>query len=173
LATFTIFNCSIGSSAQTPSCSQCIDRNGCLFSEENVCLAPNDLLGNLGVKSCPLPKIRNISPGNGPVNGGTEISITGTNLGTDRSEVKISLTDPDNVDEDPLDCLIKDYKKQNIEFETIICETPAVPKPKNYLIKIELIKGLNKGGIPFLSTILNIRHIEFLKKLKKTLIYSK
>ena len=55
--------------------SRCVPRDTCL---QNLVSAPN----------CPLPEIADITPLTGPWEGGTEITISGSNLGSDVDDVR-------------------------------------------------------------------------------------
>ncbi|XP_060095626.1 plexin-D1 [Heteronotia binoei] len=86
MMTVEIYNCATGSA----DCSQCLGRRDlghqCIWSESSSsCRLNTESLQIPGM--CPPPEIRKIEPLNGPLEGGTLITIRGRNLGRRFSDV--------------------------------------------------------------------------------------
>ena len=122
-----------------PTCSLCNARDGCTFSNENNC----NLLQNGGTKypneQCPAPEITSIYPSNGPLDGGTRITISGTDLGVDVTTVSVFMRQSNRRRKrsgNQLQCEI--LKDEYVIAETIICKTKRVSNPANFEIFVKV-----------------------------------
>uniref|UniRef100_F7GEJ6 Plexin-D1 n=1 Tax=Ornithorhynchus anatinus TaxID=9258 RepID=F7GEJ6_ORNAN len=83
MMTVEVYNCAMGSS----DCSQCLGREDlghrCIWSEGCRLYTHHQPI----TMPCPAPEIRKIEPLNGPLNGGTLLTIRGRNLGRRFSDV--------------------------------------------------------------------------------------
>ncbi|XP_054831796.1 plexin-D1 [Eublepharis macularius] len=114
MMTVEIYNCATGSA----DCSQCLGREDlghqCIWSESSSsCRLNAESLQIPGM--CPPPEIRKIEPLNGPLEGGTLITIQGRNLGRRFSDV-ISAVKIGSVKCSPL-------QDRYIVSEEIVCWT--------------------------------------------------
>uniref|UniRef100_V9K841 Plexin-B2 n=1 Tax=Callorhinchus milii TaxID=7868 RepID=V9K841_CALMI len=84
----TLYNCSYGRS----DCNLCLaaeERYGCVWCLKgamSICEYKN--LCSKDINSCPAPTIQEIDPMNGPQEGGTLLTIKGSNLGKSAEEIK-------------------------------------------------------------------------------------
>ncbi|KAH9425398.1 hypothetical protein DERP_006006 [Dermatophagoides pteronyssinus] len=88
---FTIYKCQyLGAYAGRADCSLCQTRDnkfGCVWCQ-NQCLYNDQCLDSPVINSCPPPRIDYIHPISGPIEGGTLVSIEGSNLGSSFDEIK-------------------------------------------------------------------------------------
>ncbi|XP_039250404.2 plexin-B2-like [Styela clava] len=116
--TIDLFNCSssegecglcIISHARHSECAWCGDSSTCIPSTD--CKGPK----TTDITSCPAPVIEWINPTNGPKNGGTEITISGKNLGSKSSEIS-NITVGETVN-------CKVLPEKYVPSKKIVCET--------------------------------------------------
>uniref|UniRef100_A0A673ZN65 Plexin-B1 n=1 Tax=Salmo trutta TaxID=8032 RepID=A0A673ZN65_SALTR len=88
----TLFNCSVGRS----DCSQCRtahQKYGCVWcgGARSRCSYRDSCAGDIK-QSCPAPVIHFMEPISGPVDGGTVVTISGSNLGQKAEDIQNSVT---------------------------------------------------------------------------------
>ncbi|XP_053234057.1 plexin-D1 [Podarcis raffonei] len=129
LMTVEIYNCAIGSA----DCSQCLGREDlghqCIWSESSSnCRLNTESLQIPGM--CPPPEIKKIEPLNGPLEGGTLVTIRGRNLGRRFSDV-INAVKIGNVKCSPL-------PDRYIVSEEIVCWTGEAPDEFSDVVTVNL-----------------------------------
>ena len=93
---------------------------------------------------CPSPAITSIAPLRGPVEGGTRLTITGTNLGAAFSDiVEVTLQGTSDVT-----CNVAEYESDYIPETQVVCETEAFSSVGDYVVVVEV----NRSDGPVLSS---------------------
>ncbi|XP_028680626.2 plexin-D1 isoform X1 [Erpetoichthys calabaricus] len=122
--TVEIYNCASGSS----DCSKCWGRqdleHNCVWCE-NSCRPRSDCKSIQD--TCSPPEIRKILPLNGPLEGGTLVTIQGRNLGRRFSDVTVVIGE--------VKCQL--LPERYIVSEEIICETAAVTKEFSDVVTVK------------------------------------
>ncbi|XP_061474459.1 plexin-D1 isoform X2 [Rhineura floridana] len=129
MMTVEIYNCATGSA----DCSQCLGREDtghqCIWSESSSsCRLNTESLQIPG--TCPPPEIRKIEPLNGPLEGGTLLTIRGRNLGRRFSDV-FNAVKIGNVKCSPL-------QDRYIVSEEIVCWTGETPEEFSDVVTVNL-----------------------------------
>ncbi|XP_044307242.1 plexin-D1 isoform X4 [Varanus komodoensis] len=129
MMTVEIYNCATGSA----DCSQCLGREDlghqCTWSESSSsCRLNSESLQIPG--TCPPPEVRKIEPLNGPLEGGTLVTIRGRNLGRRFSDV-INAVKIGNVKCSPL-------QNRYIVSEQIVCQTGEAPEEFSDVVTVNL-----------------------------------
>lgn len=124
----TLYKCNLlGSHSGRADCSLCLTRDrkyqcawcdgSCKFGD--ACLDPV-------ATTCPAPRIDWVHPLSGPIEGGTLVTIEGSNLGTSEDEIK------DNITIGGIPCILEEY---NVSVR-VVCRTgPSLsPMPADVLV---------------------------------------
>ena len=91
-------------------------------------------------ESCPLPMIDTVRPNRGPMEGGTHVTITGSNLGAEFSDiVQIRLIGSTNVT-----CLLTGEEDSYIVGHQIVCETEVFDSTGRYILEVEIQRDTQK-----------------------------
>ncbi|OQR75680.1 plexin B-like [Tropilaelaps mercedesae] len=134
----TVYKCDLlGSHGGRPDCSLCLTRNQryqCSWCGANCMFGPS--CSEPVTTSCPPPRIDWIHPLSGPVEGGTLVTIEGSNLGTSQAEVE------DKIRIGGLPCVPRHY---SISVR-IICETqPSAQGPQEAFVVVGNRQGITKA----------------------------
>ncbi|KAJ8257289.1 hypothetical protein GJAV_G00184000 [Gymnothorax javanicus] len=88
----SLYNCSVGRS-DCSLCQTAEEKLGCVWcgGSASSCLY-NDSCTDPVVQTCPAPVIHSIEPLSGPLEGGTAVTISGSNLGQKAQDVQDSIT---------------------------------------------------------------------------------
>ena len=93
---------------------------------------------------CPSPAATSVAPLRGPVEGGTRLTITGTDLGAAFSDiVEVTLQGTSNVT-----CNVAEYESDYIPGTQIVCETEAFRSVGDYDVVVEV----NRSSVPVPSS---------------------
>ena len=93
---------------------------------------------------CPSPAITSVVPLRGPVEGGTRLTITGTNLGAAFSDiVEVTLQGTSDVT-----CNVAEYESDYIPGTQVVCETEAFSSVGDYVVVVKV----NRSDGPVLSS---------------------
>uniref|UniRef100_A0A670XWZ8 Plexin D1 n=1 Tax=Pseudonaja textilis TaxID=8673 RepID=A0A670XWZ8_PSETE len=126
-----IYNCAIGSA----DCSQCLGREDlghqCIWSEITSNCKLNTEASQIP-DMCPPPEIRKIEPLNGPLEGGTQVTIRGRNLGRRFSDV-VNAVKIGNVKCSPL-------QDRYIVSEEIVCWTGEATEEFSDVVTVNVSK---------------------------------
>ncbi|XP_069499546.1 plexin-D1 [Ambystoma mexicanum] len=118
LMTVSVYNCASGSA----DCSQCMGREDlghhCTWSESTSSCRLNTE-SQLTAITCPSPEIKKIDPLNGPLEGGTLLTIRGNNLG---------------------------QRFADIEDAVRVGSVKCTPLPEQYLVSVQIV--CRTGGVP-------------------------
>ncbi|XP_056106008.1 plexin-B1 isoform X1 [Rhinichthys klamathensis goyatoka] len=130
-----LYNCSVGRS----DCSRChtADREyGCVWCEgsRSSCVFKSSCTGRVQ-QTCPAPHIHTIEPLSGPVEGGTVLTVSGSNLGQRAEDIQQSVT----VAGVPCTVIPDRYEVSS----SIVCETTASARELSGHVSVQ-VKG---GGI--------------------------
>uniref|UniRef100_A0A673ZNE7 Plexin b1a n=1 Tax=Salmo trutta TaxID=8032 RepID=A0A673ZNE7_SALTR len=133
----TLFNCSVGRS----DCSQCRtahQKYGCVWcgGARSRCSYRDSCAGDIK-QSCPAPVIHFMEPISGPVDGGTVVTISGSNLGQKAEDIQNSVT----IAGVPCTVINSRYEISS----RIVCETTASGGQKSGQASVE-VRG---GGLGF------------------------
>ncbi|XP_030623634.1 plexin-B1 [Chanos chanos] len=128
-----LYNCSVGRS----DCSRCHTASpqyGCVWCEgtHSSCVYKNSCT-DLIQKTCPAPHIRLIEPLSGPVEGGTVITVSGSNLGQRAEDIQHSVT----VAGVPCTVLPSRYEVSS----SIVCETTASGGERSGQVSVKVTGG--------------------------------
>ncbi|KAG1679056.1 Plexin-B [Nymphon striatum] len=139
----TLYKCNIlGSFSNRPDCSLCttLDRKyHCSWCKDS-CNFDELCTDSKAFGICPRPRIDTIRPSNGPIEGGTLVTIEGSNLGTDFNEIK-DHTFIGNIPCDPIE--------YNVSVR-IVCRTRRSPNgPYAASVKVGNKAGETKSDIMF------------------------
>ncbi|CAH0774149.1 unnamed protein product [Bemisia tabaci] len=137
----TLYKCEIlGSHREHPDCSLCMTRNvkykctwcinSCMFFES--CLQPP-------AQECPKPRIDMIKPLSGPVEGGTLVTIEGSNLGLKEQDVAGKI----HIGKTP--CRLTEYEVS----VKIVCKTGASDIEKVASVVVGNDAGLTESSVHF------------------------
>uniref|UniRef100_A0A3P8ZZS0 Plexin-B1 n=1 Tax=Esox lucius TaxID=8010 RepID=A0A3P8ZZS0_ESOLU len=129
----TLFNCSVGRS----DCSRCRtadQKYGCVWcgGAHSRC-SHHDSCADEVTQSCPAPVIHFIEPASGPVEGGTMLTISGSNLGQKAEDIQDSV----NVAGVPCTVISSRYEISS----RIVCETTASGGEKSGQASVEVGGG--------------------------------
>ncbi|KAJ8017133.1 hypothetical protein DPEC_G00014590 [Dallia pectoralis] len=132
----TLFNCSVGRS----DCSRCRtadQKYGCVWcgGPEPGCTHHDSCTSDIK-QSCPAPVIHFIEPSSGPVEGGTMVTISGSNLGQKAEEIQ------DSVTVAGVPCVVINSRYEI--SSRIVCETTASGGEKSGQASVE-VKGGERG----------------------------
>ncbi|XP_051948044.1 plexin-B1 [Xyrauchen texanus] len=130
-----LYNCSVGRS----DCSRChtADQHyGCVWCEgsRSSCIYQSSCTDHIQ-QTCPAPHIHTIEPLSGPVEGGTVVTVSGSNLGQRAEDIQHSVT----IGGIPCTVIPDRYEVSS----SIICETTASGGERSGHVSVE-VKG---GGI--------------------------
>ncbi|KAG7323182.1 hypothetical protein KOW79_012884 [Hemibagrus wyckioides] len=130
-----LYNCSVGRS----DCSRCHTaepRYGCVWCEgtQSSCVFRNSCKNHIK-HTCPAPHIHQIEPQSGPVEGGTVITITGSNLGQRAEDIEHS------VFVAGVPCIVIPTRYEI--SSSIVCKTTASGSKRKGHVSVE-VKG---GGV--------------------------
>ncbi|XP_055043597.2 plexin-B1 isoform X3 [Misgurnus anguillicaudatus] len=130
-----LYNCSVGRS----DCSRCHTANrqyGCVWCEgsRSSCVFKSSCSDHIQ-QTCPAPHIHMITPLSGPVEGGTVVTIFGSNLGQRAEDIQHSVT----IAGVPCRVIADRYEVSS----SIVCETTASGRETSGHVSVE-VKG---GGI--------------------------
>ncbi|KAK3547358.1 hypothetical protein QTP86_018944 [Hemibagrus guttatus] len=130
-----LYNCSVGRS----DCSRCHTaepRYGCVWCEgtQSSCVFRNSCRNHIQ-RTCPAPHIHQIEPQSGPVEGGTLITITGSNLGQRAEDIQHS------VFVAGVPCIVIPTRYEI--SSSIVCKTTASGSRRKGHVSVE-VKG---GGV--------------------------
>ncbi|XP_055747345.1 plexin-B1-like isoform X2 [Salvelinus fontinalis] len=133
----TLFNCSVGRS----DCSRCRtadQKYGCVWcgGTRSKCSFRDSCAGEIK-QSCPAPVIHFMEPISGPVDGGTVVTISGSNLGQKAEDIQNSVT----LAGVPCTVINSRYEISS----RIVCETTASGGQKSGQASVE-VRG---GGLGF------------------------
>ncbi|XP_056395933.1 plexin-B3 isoform X2 [Hyla sarda] len=133
--TVTLYNCSVGQS----DCSRCQalpPEYQCMWcgEEEKASCVHKDQCEQSIVRVCPTPLIRSISPRTGVLEGGTNITIDGANMGQRADEVSVTVCDQ------PCAVLQDLYIVSN----RIVCTLSASPEEVSGVVKVS-VNGREPG----------------------------
>ena len=95
---------------------------------------------------CPRPVITSVQPNRGPVEGGTRVTITGTNLGAafgDILEVRLRSGSDSEI------CSLTGESENYIPGLQIVCETGAVASAGEYSLEVEVARD---SGTPLIES---------------------
>lgn len=149
-AMVTLYKCDVlGSHRDHADCSLCVTRdtkyqcswcgNACVYNE--TCSGENrSIIGsNVIPNDCPLPRIDIIKPLSGPIEGGTLVTIEGSNLGIREEDVrgKISIGS--------VPCELVSYQI-SVKIE---CRTGAAPYEMSAPIKVTNDAGYTESSVQF------------------------
>ncbi|XP_047663373.1 plexin-B1 isoform X2 [Tachysurus fulvidraco] len=131
----TLYNCSVGRS----DCSRCHTaepRYRCVWCEgtQSSCVFNNSCRGHIQ-HNCPAPHIHRIEPQSGPVEGGTVITISGSNLGQRAEDIQHS------VFVAGLPCIVIPTRYEI--SSRIVCKTTASRSKRKGHVSVEV----NGGGV--------------------------
>ena len=85
-------------------------------------------------ESCPLPMIDTVRPNRGPMEGGTCVTITGSNLGAEFSDiVQIRLIGSSTVT-----CSLTGEEDNYVIGQQIVCETEVFDSTGDYILEVEI-----------------------------------
>ncbi|XP_064155431.1 plexin-B1 isoform X2 [Anguilla rostrata] len=129
-----LYNCSVGHS----DCSRCHTAEqkwGCVWCQGSPtsCLYNESCTGQI-IQTCPAPVIHSIEPLSGPLEGGTAITITGSNLGQKAQDVQNSVTVAG------LPCVL-DLSRYEVSSR-IVCVASASGAERSGKVDVEV----NEGG---------------------------
>uniref|UniRef100_A0A8C9THH0 Plexin-B1 n=1 Tax=Scleropages formosus TaxID=113540 RepID=A0A8C9THH0_SCLFO len=132
-ATVTLYNCSVGRS----DCSRCRtahQKYGCVWcgGTQARCIY-RDTCANQVESTCPAPLVHFFEPLSGPLEGGTAITITGSNLGQKAQDIQHSVT----VAGLPCSVLLSRYEVSS----RIVCVTSASMGERSGLVSVEVTSG--------------------------------
>ena len=126
------------------SCSSCLGVN--VFGYEcgwcnstTVCSVTEECSNGFTIStaSCPRPVIDGVEPSTGPMEGGTRVTITGSNLGAVFSDIVqvrlISADESVNVS-----CSLTGLEDSYVIGEQVVCETEAVPSTEQYSLVVQI-----------------------------------
>ena len=129
-----LYNCGELSS----SCSSCIGVNvagyECGLCRDTFCSVVEECTNDFTTSTmmCPLPVIDSVDPNRGPVEGGTRIKITGSNLGAAFSDiVKITLVGTTTVS-----CSLDGEEGGYVLGQQVTCETEAFGSTGQYTVEV-------------------------------------
>ncbi|XP_063797295.1 plexin-D1 [Pseudophryne corroboree] len=130
-----VYNCA----AETNDCSRCIGRtylkHYCTWSDSSAsCRQGSESASGSSKNSCPPPEIRKIEPVNGPLFGGTLLTIQGRNLGS-RYEDVVNKVKIGNISCVPV---MEEY----LVSDKIVCMTGAAPMEVSDWVTVDV----NGGG---------------------------
>lgn len=139
--TIVLYKCSIlGSHRDHADCSLCVTRspkyqctwcsNTCVYNE--TCMFPQ-------ASECPKPRIDMIKPLSGPVEGGTLITIEGSNLGIQESDVR------GNIRIGDIPCELENYEI-SVKIE---CRTGPTLQEMSASIKVGNEAGYTESSVQF------------------------
>ena len=85
---------------------------------------------------CPSPEINSVEPESGPPEGGTRISITGTNLGAEFSDIQSVILElrGNSNESTPCELIMEDY----VVGRQIGCETEDFSTTGTYIVVVEV-----------------------------------
>uniref|UniRef100_A0A8C9RVN7 Plexin-B1 n=1 Tax=Scleropages formosus TaxID=113540 RepID=A0A8C9RVN7_SCLFO len=129
----TLYNCSVGRS----DCSRCRtahQKYGCVWcgGTQARCIY-RDTCANQVESTCPAPLVHFFEPLSGPLEGGTAITITGSNLGQKAQDIQHSVT----VAGLPCSVLLSRYEVSS----RIVCVTSASMGERSGLVSVEVTSG--------------------------------
>ncbi|CAB1336795.1 unnamed protein product, partial [Coregonus sp. 'balchen'] len=129
----TLFNCSVGRS----DCSRCRtadQKYGCVWcgGARSRCSYQDSCAGEIK-QSCPAPVIHLIEPISGPVEGGTVVTISGSNLGQKAEDIQNSVTIAG------VPCMVINSRYEI--SSRILCETTASGGEKSGQASVEVRGG--------------------------------
>ncbi|XP_020560087.2 plexin-B1 isoform X2 [Oryzias latipes] len=133
----TLFNCSVGRS----DCSRCRtadSKYGCVWcggAGSSRCVFQDSCTDEIK-HSCPAPVIHFLDPVSGPVEGGTVVTISGSNLGQRAQDVQSSVT----VAGVPCSVILSRYEVSS----RIVCETSSSEEERRGHASVEVRGG---GGL--------------------------
>ncbi len=142
MRTITVYKCSVlGSYRNSQDCTLCIahrETYGCTWCGEEGCVSSSRCSSNF--TECPGPEIFSIRPRSGPLEGGTVLTIEGSNLGTSvqdlRGRIKIGSRD----------CSLLSLKN-SVEAT---CLTPqSVPRERNASVTLLTNRGPVQSPVKF------------------------
>ena len=120
----------LGSNVAGFQCGWCSDGTRCAVMEE--CSAGSF---STSTDMCPSPLITSVEPNRGPIEGGTRVTITGTNLGAVFSDIaEVRLRSGGSV----VDCSLSGESDSYIPGRQILCETEAVASAGLYSLDVEV-----------------------------------
>ncbi|XP_054859317.1 plexin-B3 [Eublepharis macularius] len=115
-----LYNCSAGRS----DCSRCKAAPHhfrcvwCLLGDTPSCIYEEQCPTKAGVPTCPSPVIHSISPLTGPLEGGTSLTVTGSNLG---------------------------HRFEDVADTVMVANLPCVPDPALYLVSTRIVCDVPPG----------------------------
>ncbi|XP_022708589.1 plexin-B-like [Varroa jacobsoni] len=138
----TVYKCGLlGSHSRRADCSLCLTRDAryqCSWCGSQCMFGPS--CSQPVTTSCPPPRIDWIHPLSGPVEGGTLVTIEGSNLGTSQAEVE------DKIRIGQLPCVPREYSVS----VRVVCETQPNPHgPQEAFIYVGNSQGLRKAQEKF------------------------
>lgn len=137
----TLYKCDIlGSHREHPDCSLCVTRHTkyhCTWCA-NTCSYADTCL-QVPVNECPKPRIDMIKPLSGPIEGGTLVTIEGSNLGLKKEDVEGKI----HIGETP--CSLQDYEVS----VRIVCKTGPSPAEKVASVIIGNQAGYTESSVHF------------------------
>ena len=120
----------LGSNVAGFQCGWCSDGTRCAVMEE--CSAGSF---STSTDMCPSPLITSVEPNRGPIEGGTRVNITGTNLGAVFSDIaEVRLRSGGSV----VNCSLSGEGDSYIPGRQIVCETEAVASEGLYSLDVEV-----------------------------------
>ncbi|CAG0917436.1 unnamed protein product, partial [Notodromas monacha] len=137
----TLYKCSVlGSHRDRADCSLCVTRNPeyrCSWCDNQCAYA--DTCTGTPVNSCPKPEIHVINPLNGPIEGGTLVTIEGSNLGRQRSDIEGKI----HIGRIP--CKVVEYKVSN----EVVCRAGPAPAELDAAIVVGNAAGFTQSEVRF------------------------
>ena len=103
---------------------------------DDICSVMEECSGPFitSTESCPLPTIDTVRPNRCPMEGGTRVTITGSNLGAEFSDiVQIRLIESSNVT-----CSLTGEEDNYVIGQQIVCETEIFDSTGDYILEVEI-----------------------------------
>ena len=125
--------CIIGDNTTGFQCGWCLTERTCSVMEE--C---SSSMFTTSISNCPDPEIDSVEPKKGPLEGGTRIKITGTNLGAEFEDI-LSVVLLGNVTNEHVSCHpIRDGYNVGMQ---VVCETGKFSKSGKYMMVMSVKRG--------------------------------
>jgi len=148
----TLYKCSlVGSYKGHPDCSLCMARAadmGCVWCGSGCQYTKNCLIGQS--YSCPQPRIDVVKPLSGPIDGGTTITIEGSNLATGLSQLK------GKVSVGSIPCKVINYQV-SVKIE---CKTSKVRGPVELPVQLLGDNGIIESIVKFRYRDIEIHNVK-------------
>ncbi|XP_046682902.1 plexin-B isoform X1 [Homalodisca vitripennis] len=139
--TVTLYKCDIlGSHREHPDCSLCVTRHSkyhCTWCANTCSYA--DTCQQIPASECPRPRIDMIKPLSGPIEGGTFVTIEGSNLGLKEEDVRGKI----HIGDTP--CTLVEYEVS----VKIICQTGSSAAEKVASVIIGNQAGFTESSVHF------------------------